>query len=76
MRKFYKEEARRILAGQKKKSTVLITLLGEVPKSLGRKMLTGKRLDGKACWARDSGLAVCGKAEDGGGKRGGIRMDE
>jgi len=39
------------------------------------KMLTAKRMGGKGYWARLSGAWVCGKAEDGSGKRGEIRTD-
>jgi hypothetical protein len=65
--KFYREGARRILAGQKKMSTILITLRVESRALLVRKMLTAKRMAEKACYARLSAALVCGKAEDGSG---------
>jgi hypothetical protein len=70
MKKFYKEGARRILAGQKKKSTILITLRGAARNLLNRKTLTAKRMAEKACGASGSVRRLCGKAEDGRGKVG------
>jgi hypothetical protein len=73
MMKFYREGARRILAGQKKKSTIEITAwCGSWDERAG-KMLTGKRIAENPGGARDSGRLRCGKAEDGSGKPGGIR---
>jgi hypothetical protein len=40
MMKFYREEARRILAGQKKLSTILITSAGGIPQPV-----PGKNVD-------------------------------
>jgi hypothetical protein len=70
MRKFYKEGARRILAGQKKKSTIQIALCGAVRNPFAGIVLTAKRMAEKARGARDTGQGVCGKAEDGSGKMG------
>jgi hypothetical protein len=72
MLKFYREEARRILAGPKKMSTILITAARRWSGESERKMLTGKRMGGNAGGARDSGLLRCGKAEEEGGKHGEI----
>jgi hypothetical protein len=67
MMKFYRQEARRILAGPKKKSTIQITLWSGSWSLLGRKMLTAKRMSGKAYGTSDSARRLCGKAEDGSG---------
>jgi len=42
--KFYREGARRILAGPKKMSTILITVRKCIWNWLGAKMLTAKRM--------------------------------
>jgi hypothetical protein len=47
MMKFYKEGARRILAGQKKKSTILITSRGTRGSPLTGKKLTGRGWAGR-----------------------------
>jgi hypothetical protein len=44
MRKFYRQEARRILAGQKKMSTILITERGAAVFAFSGKRLTVKRM--------------------------------
>jgi hypothetical protein len=61
MEKFYKEGARRILAGQKKKSTTLIALCGAARNPFTRIVLTAKRMAEKACGARDTGQGVVEK---------------
>jgi hypothetical protein len=67
MMKFYRVEARRILAGQKKMSTILITLQRAVALGVGRKSVDRKADREKARPARVSAWSVCGKAEDGSG---------
>jgi hypothetical protein len=67
MMKFYKEGARRILAGPKKMSTILITAWKSVRNWLGAKMLTAKQMPENAYWTSVSGSPVCGKAEEGSG---------
>jgi hypothetical protein len=62
--KFYRFEARRILAGQKKLSTILVTGARVVVRTGGL-----KSVDSKADWenaypAPVSACYVCGKAED------------
>jgi hypothetical protein len=52
MMKFYRQGARRILAGQKKMSTILITLRVQLRKPCIRKMLTGQRISESARWPR------------------------
>jgi hypothetical protein len=74
MMKFYREGARRILTGQKKLSTILITGQCRWWSECAGKMLTGKKIGGKAGGVRVTAWRGCGKAEDGGGKRGDIRM--
>jgi hypothetical protein len=68
MLKFYRQEARRILAGQKKLSTILITSLRRSRKPFKRIVLTAKRMGESPCWGGVSGGSRCGKAEDGSGK--------
>jgi hypothetical protein len=67
MRKFYREEARRILAGSKKLSTILITGQGGAHSSFREKKLTGKRMAKSQAEQRGSAPPLCGKAEDGSG---------
>jgi hypothetical protein len=67
MRKFYRQEARRILAGQKKMSTILITGWGEAVFAFSGKGLTVKRMPEKPDGTGLLGWRRCGKAEDGSG---------
>jgi hypothetical protein len=67
MMKVYSEGARRILTGQKKLSTILITRRGQGRDAFEGKMLTAKRMAVIPYQARLSGRWVCGKAEDGSG---------
>jgi hypothetical protein len=67
MMKFYRFEARRILAGQKKMSTILITLERAAVLSTPRKIVDSKADRENACPARGPAERVCGKAEDGSG---------
>jgi hypothetical protein len=64
MIKFYRFEARRILAGQKKMSTILVTTQGAAVRSGGTKGLDRKADYGNARPASVSLWSVCGKAED------------
>jgi hypothetical protein len=67
MVKFYRFEARRILAGQKKLSTILITTVRAVVFSGGAKSVDSKADWGNAYPAPVSVCSICGKAEDGSG---------
>jgi hypothetical protein len=64
MIKFYRFEARRILAGQKKLSTILVTRERAAVLSGGMKNVDRKADCGNACPALVSVWSVCGKAED------------
>jgi len=67
MMKFYRFEARRILAGQKKMSTILITPERAAVVSAPRKSVDSKADRENACPALASAGITCGKAEDGSG---------
>jgi len=67
MMKFYRFEARRILAGQKKMSTILITLERIAVLSTPRKSVDSKADPENARPALVSAASGCGKAEDGSG---------
>jgi hypothetical protein len=67
MMKFYRLEARRILAGQKKLSTILITPDRAVALSALGKIVDRKGDRENSYPARVSASCVCGKAEDGSG---------
>jgi hypothetical protein len=64
MIKFYRFEARRILAGQKKMSTILLTMERETLRFGGRKSVDRKADCGNARPAPVPVNSVCGKAED------------
>jgi hypothetical protein len=64
MIKFYRLGARRILAGQKKMSTILVTTVRIALRSGGMKSVDRKADCGNARPAPVSLWTVCGKAED------------
>jgi hypothetical protein len=64
MIKFYRFEARRILAGQKKMSTILVTKERAAPCSRGMKSVDRKADCGNSRPAPVPTWGVCGKAED------------
>jgi hypothetical protein len=64
MVKFYRFEARRILAGQKKMSTILVTTERAALRSRGMKSVDRKVDCGNIRPALLSVWSVCGKAED------------
>jgi hypothetical protein len=64
MIKFYRFEARRILAGQKKMSTILVTTERLAVRSRGMKSVDRKADCGNARPAPVPVWSVCGKAED------------
>jgi hypothetical protein len=64
MIKFYRFEARRILAGQKKLSTILVTTQRAAVRSGGMKSVDRKADCGNAPPTPVSLWSVCGKAED------------
>jgi hypothetical protein len=67
MMKFYREEASRILAGQKKMSTILMAKCGTARNPFHRKTLTAKRMTVDTNWTSGIRSLHCGKAEEGSG---------
>jgi hypothetical protein len=67
MRKFYRQEARRILAGQKKLSTILMTRLDGQGALVSRKNVDRELNGEKSSGVRASEVVHCGKAEEGSG---------
>jgi hypothetical protein len=64
MMKFYRQEARRILAGQKKLSTILITCEEGSRFLEDGNLLTAKRMAEKPHGVGKGEDSCCGKAED------------
>jgi hypothetical protein len=67
MVKFYREEARRILAAQKKLSTILITERSALRLPPCSKTIDSKRMTENHYLTRVIDEWLCGKAEDGRG---------
>ena len=68
--KFYRQEARRILAGPKKMSTILVTRRSAREYARTEKILTGNQMLENRLQAHISTAPICGKAEDQSGYQG------